>query len=181
MTNPYSQQDLSGESQLRNLIKCRGASTLAAVQSVQEFVMQNKIEWTFELARDLAKYTMNIFKACCDECYPSHISDGWIATLLLLKKSIEQWSDNELYAILVQDYQDGKTLLDFLITLSKIQNQATVHFIALEVIATCSKALTRLQQVTSLDSLSNTNESAWWFSEVDAKHLANLSFQTLIR
>jgi hypothetical protein len=178
MTNPYSQKAPSVENLLKNLTRTRGAPTLAMVQSVQEQMMQTQIEWTLEMARDLCSLTMRILNL--PDSQNTSISEGCVATLRLLINTMEQWQDNVVYAVLVQDSNsqgDSKHLLDLLILLSKRDHQ--LHFTALVGLATASRALDRLQQLTSLDS--NVPDSAWWFIEEDSEHLAKLSFQILSR
>ena len=93
---------------------------------------------------------------------------------------MNQWQDNVLYAVLVQESNSGytsKNLWDLLIKLS--MNQSSLQIIALLGISTASRCLERLRQMTSLNL--NCADYAWWLNEEDSKHLSRLALKVLIR
>ena len=181
MTNPYSNRPLSAEKALKNLTRTHGSNpaSLEVVQSIQEQLIRKELKWTLNLAQDLSSYSIdNLDLYVSDKV--NKIPESSVATLQLLTTAMNQWQDNVLYAVLVQESNSGytsKNLWDLLINLS--MNQSSLQIIALLGISTASRCLERLRQMTSLNL--NCADYAWWLNEEDSKHLSRLALKVLIR
>ena len=181
MTNPYSSRPLSAEKALKNLTRTHGSNpaSLEVVQSIQEQLIRKELKWTLNLAQDLSSYSIdNLDLYVSDKV--NIIPESSVATLQLLTTAMNQWQDNVLYAVLVQESNSGytsKNLWDLLIKLS--MNQSSIQIIALLGISTASRCLERLRQMTSLNL--NCADYAWWLNEENSKHLSRLALKVLIR
>lgn len=169
--NPYSSTPPSVENVLRNLTR-GGPPALALVQSIQEQIVQKKLEWSLELAQDLSNYVLKILDPSKED-----VPESTIASLFLLTTAMDQWQDNVLYAILVHTNDRKKNLLDLLKTLAVKDHP--INQIALVGLAIFCRTMDRLQQLSSLDS--NQTDTAWWISDGDAENWASLALRSLDR
>eukprot|EP00980_Cylindrotheca_fusiformis_P006607 scaffold1390_cov138-Cylindrotheca_fusiformis.AAC.10 len=163
---------------IQNLIRTSASPTAATVRSIRDQMTQTKVNWTFEMARDLSSLVMRLHNY--RDSHNASIPEGYVASLALLTLSLEQWPDDLVYAVVINDRNiqgNCTNLLDMLMIISKRDDQ--LRFTALVGIASVVGALDRLQRLTSLDA--NAPDSAWWFTEDDCTYLAECTFQIIRR
>ena len=108
------------ETMLRNLVRSTtdGAMTmtdipsLSSIQSVKDqLCLRRDIRWSFDLAQGLGELVLNYMRLYMSGSSTNTDTSAeavGVAMLGLLATAIEDWEDNVLYAVLIQD---GKKLL----------------------------------------------------------------------
>lgn len=180
---PPRSSPMSAEDVLRRFLGMNHHKTpeTSTVRPVVDSMMSqpNTVEWTVELAADLARLVLTLFevdKSSCNFDHQPGCMDGFFATLFLLTISMEEWDGNIMYTVLLQEHCGTKTkcnLLEILFHLTKLGDQKddSVVQISLVGIATAFRSMERLDRHLNLDPC--RPDVGWWL-DVDEERLVHL-------
>lgn len=215
--NPYNKHHSSGsptdstETRLRHLISAyshTGASNddvappLASVQAVYEQIVSKRdIEWTSDLALSLGAFVGNnaghLLVALQTKASPCRTDVG-NAALLLLQAAMEDWQDQMLYAVMVQELpveqrrsqrnsNGNAEYLFSMITGLVLQTEypSMIHQNAMSVLALMWRSFDWMDQSLSLSyeeshyKFGDSVDTPWWIRDVQIESLVSLSLKHL--
>lgn len=202
MNNPYNQRAhhneyqpqsylSSPESVLRNLLQSARSHSpsLEAIDSILE-QRGTAIKWTLELAQKLTTTIVMLYERIVEHQRrqqsgredADHLDECFQAMLFLLVTSMESWSENVIYAVLIYEVKESKrvtNLLELLIhlTTTNASESTAVSCCALVGLSISYRTLDRLQQWTTLDP--NRPAMDWWLDTDTATSLMPIIAQNI--
>ncbi|KAL3920676.1 MAG: hypothetical protein SGILL_003138 [Bacillariaceae sp.] len=212
--NPYSNDKHAGggvarsaspaEAMLRNLVQSPSTANVSSLQSALEQLMAHRdVQWTLDLALGLGKLLASqlreiLLSKSLETPRTRHDNDNQTvaaaAALQLLVASMEDWDDQVLYAVLIQECGSAKLsssnhLLALIMDLALLSQQdntsSAFHQAAVNGVATTWRCLDRMQHYMSMVdtnrelSTCDVEDVPWWINEEQIEELSALSIESL--
>lgn len=205
VNNPYahpsssrSSSPISAEEALQQFLRTNQGSSAPAIATVRPVVnsllaQPDTVEWTAELAGDLARVVLALLeehvRTSCRQQAQQPLAEGSLAALFLLTVAMEEWSDEVMYAAVLQETADKKSSRNLLQMLWQLTTTADkkddpLYQISFVGLTRAYQSMDRLEQYLTLDPC--RPDVGWWLEFVDEDHdkwtqLAESSVNILLR